>query len=582
MRPRKRLRKENTHKKFVAHQKVQKGLEHFSRSGKRIPEKRFEPQRICPCKLKCHLKIDEEQQHVHFESFYNFPDWTKKTLFLRSSIDRKEVDRKLANLTPIIQLKNRNYTYRYFLLDVAGVKQEVCINFFCKCLQINSQRVYRALNTVTTNPTAKDRRGYQPSKNKSNERDKQYLKDFIAKFPKYKSHYGRNDSDREYLAPNLNIRKMYREYVLVSEFRQRTVLSEYMFRDIFNTEFNLAFKRPKTDTCKTCDEINAKMKSLALSLEEMQRQEKLKLDHHQSVNEKKIEFARDVSDAKKSNGKIHCYTFDLQKTLETPSLSTNVAYYKRQLWTFNLCIYDEVNEKGYMYMWSENVASRGANEIGSCLMKHMKDNLALQNAEEIILYSDSCGGQNRNIKMTLLLKKLLSTLENVNSIEQKFFISGHSYNSCDRCFGIIEKQRKATADIFVPAHWENVVRVAKKKDPKFEVVRMNRNDFYSSQNLLILIVNRKISSENKKINWHHIQSIKNMRNEPFVMFIRVFNSNEVVQVNLHKNGILQYMFNEAELDNIPQTQISKEKYNDLISLLKYRQNTTIFIKIFNI
>lgn len=120
MRPRKRLRKENTHKKCVSHQKVQKGLKHFFRSGNPIAEKRFEPQRVCPCKLKCHLKIDEEQQHVHFESFYNFPDWTKKTLFLRSSIDRKEVNRKLSNLNLIIQLKNRNYTYRYFLLDIAG------------------------------------------------------------------------------------------------------------------------------------------------------------------------------------------------------------------------------------------------------------------------------------------------------------------------------------------------------------------------------------------------------------------------------------------------------------------------------
>lgn len=42
------------------------------------------------------------------------------------------------------------------------------------------------------------------------------------------------------------------------------------------------------------------------------------------------------------------------------------------LWTFNLCIHDEVTGKGHMYMWSENMASRGADEIGSCVMKHLQ------------------------------------------------------------------------------------------------------------------------------------------------------------------------------------------------------------------
>lgn len=566
--PRKRLRKNRTRKANVTHQKVQKGLEHHSRSGKLIAETKFQPQSKCLCKMKCHTKIDVEQQNALFRNFYDFPDWSKKTLYLRSCVEKNPVKRKISDLNPIHQQKNRNHTYRYFLHDIAGNKQEVCNSFICKCIQVNSRRVSRALNTVQSNPTAKDRRGNQPSKNKSNERDKLYVKEFIEKCPKYKSHYGRKDSDRDYLAPYLNIRKMYREYVTVSEFRQRTVLSEYIFREIFNTEFNLAFKRPKTDTCKTCDEMHAKMKSGVLSLEEMQQQEKRKLDHHQKVHEKKMQFEKDLIDAKNSGGKIQCYTFDLQKTLETPSLSTSVAFYRRQLWTFNLCIYDEVNEKGYMYMWSENVASRGANEIGSCLIRHMNKFLP-ENAEEIILYSDSCGGQNRNIKMTVLLKKMLTSLENVSTITQKYFISGHSYNSCDRCFGIIDKQRKATQDIFLPKHWENVVRVAKKKDPKFEVVHMTKDNFYSSQKLLDLIVNRKVSSENEKINWFKIESIKYIKNEPFTMYIKQFECNDELKVNLHKKGVLQHMFFDVEFESTPEVKISKEKYQDLISLLNY-------------
>lgn len=566
--PRRRLRKEKSRKSSIQHRKVQKGQEHYSRNGKQIPGKTFQSQSFCSCKMRCYTKIDGEQQHALFQAFYNFPDWTRKSLFLRSSVERKQVIQNLSELNPIIPQKERKFVYSYRLLDSDGNRQEVCQSFFLNCLQVNSSRVYRTIKTIISNPTAEDHRGNQPSINKTNWRDKKYAKEFIAKFPKYKSHYGRTDSDRDYLAPYLNLRKIYREYQTITQFRQRPVLSEHIFREIFNTEFNLAFKRPKTDTCKTCDEIRTKIKSAGLSSEQLQAQESLQLNHYQNVRRKKLEFEKDISDAKSSNGKIQCYTFDLQKTLETPSLTTNEAYYRRQLWTLNLCIYDEVAGKGFMYIWSENIASRGADEIGSCLIKHVR-NFLPHDAEKIILYSDSCGGQNRNIKMTMLLKKLLTSLVNVTTIIQKFFISGHSYNSCDRCFGIIDKQRRVTQDIFLPKHWKNVIRIAKKRDPKFEVVEMSRNDFYWSDKLLKLIVNRKISDANVKFNWHHIQSIKNIKDQPFVMYITQSQPDDELKVNLHKKDVIQSMFIDLELENSPEKKISKEKYDDLIKLLKY-------------
>lgn len=59
----------------------------------------------------------------------------------------------------------------------------------------------------------------------------------------------------------------------------------------------------------------------------------------------KQEWDEDVQKARKDET-IAKLTFDLEKALETPKLSTNIAYYKRQLWTYNLCIYDEVENKG--------------------------------------------------------------------------------------------------------------------------------------------------------------------------------------------------------------------------------------------
>lgn len=135
------------------------------------------------------------------------------------------------------------------------------------------------------------------------------------------------------------------------------------------------------------------------------------------------------------------------------------------MWCYNLCIYDEVHKIAYMYTWDESIGSRGSQEIGSCLIKHFLKYIP-HDTKRITLLSDSCGGQNRNIKMAMILKHFLENIwkhPNLETIEQTFYVSGHSYNSCDRSFALIEKQRKKTENVLVPQHWFNIISQAKKK-----------------------------------------------------------------------------------------------------------------------
>lgn len=73
--------------------------------------------------------------------------------------------------------------------------------------------------------------------------------------------------------------------------------------------------------------------------------------------------------AQASNGEIVAICFNLQKTLATPSLTTNKVYYLRTLWTYNFCIHDLGSKKAHMYVWDKANAGRGSSEVASCLLK---------------------------------------------------------------------------------------------------------------------------------------------------------------------------------------------------------------------
>lgn len=199
--------------------------------------------------------------------------------------------------------------------------------------------------------------------------------------------------------------------------------------------------------------------------------------HWDLVKKLSIEFDDVLKASRDQANKTEIFTFDLQRALEMPVLRTGEAYYKRQLWFYNLCVYDNKRGIAYMYLWHEATASRGAQEISSCLIEHFMAYVPVD-TRKIILNSDSCSGQNRNIKMSLMLKNFLSNWKHpeLKTIEQHFFIPGHSYNACDRSFGIIELQKRKTEDIFIPQHWINVIRQAKKTEPK--VVEMSKQDFF--------------------------------------------------------------------------------------------------------
>ena len=84
-----------------------------------------------------------------------------------------------------------------------------------------------------------------------------------------------------------------------------------------------------------------------------------------------------------------------------------------------------------MHMWNETIASKGSHEVGSCILKHLKE--IETDGNDLVLYSNAFGGQNGNIYLVCLWLHIASSDEySITKIDHKFMISGHSFLPSDR------------------------------------------------------------------------------------------------------------------------------------------------------
>lgn len=161
----------------------------------------------------------------------------------------------------------------------------------------------------------------------------------------------------------------------------------------FYQNFNLLFHPPVSDSCQTCDALQVKITAA-------DNKERIELIAERECHHHKAEYTRAgiQSDTllSKLDGNAAVITFDMMKTLPTLVISTGVSYYKHQLWTYCFGIH---NNDTYMFLWNESIVSRGPQEIYSCLLYFIHN---FVRTEKLIMYSEQCEGQNRNIKVAVL------------------------------------------------------------------------------------------------------------------------------------------------------------------------------------
>lgn len=472
----------------------------------------------CRCKLKCAEFISLELRKRQFEKFWSLKSYNCQNNYIAAAVSEVPKKRNYGRNT-----ERRNFSRCYKIAD-----KIVCREMFIKTFGISPCRVNTALKKFHGRAALVDQRGIkQGGKNKTSEEKVEEVINQINKIPTYISHYSRKKTDAKFLPPDVTLSKMYEMYSQEIE----NPVSITTYKKIFYSNFNLRTKTLKKDTCNICDSLKMQIDNEKIDEKKQELTEKHRKHIEEAENAQRLR-REDFKIAKEQN-EYECLTFDLEKTLPLPRIPTNIVFYKRQLWVYNAGVHSGSENRGYCYVWAEGTAGRGAQEVGSCLVKHINENVSGE-VKHLILWSDSCGGQNRNIKLTLILKYILHSSEHLTDITLKFLYSGHSFLPNDSDFSDIESALKHQQRMYLPSDYINVMKNCRKKQP-LVVTEMLSKDFFGISNVEKNITNRKISVNGEKINWLTIRSIKITKDEPFLLYIQQNSFDDPIQeVNIKK------------------------------------------------
>ncbi|CAG7725304.1 unnamed protein product [Allacma fusca] len=268
-------------------------------------------------------------------------------------------------------------------------------------------------------------------------------------------------------------------------------------------------------------------------------------------------------DGKCANKNQFSVTADMEKVLFLPRLSCSSHFFKRKMSVYNLGIHVTGQEHARMCLWDETIAEHSSKDIISCLYQYILYGFKkLLRGEErtFILWSDRFVGQFNNGFMLMFMKYVVD-IGFFTTFEHKFFITGHSWMSCDRDFGLIEKKFVQNSPV-VPTDVEDVIRSARPSNP-FEVVKMKREQFFDFTKLAEYIwipSNLQVT----KYHWYKYEKCR-----PKIISAKAYhNSPEWIsfELRIKKPGGFTKL-NKLPLSYKLPLQMTKEKAKDLRDLM---------------
>lgn len=420
---------------------------------------------IPDCRCDCKTKLSKKDRKLLFTKFISLSTHTEQNIYLQGCI-KEELPQRFR---PRKAQGRARRVFKY-VVDVTGRNVVVCATAFYAIFDIKRDRLKKKV--LQKDKDIADGRGkHDKHPRKTPEEAIKRLHIFISGLPTVVSHYSRTDNKhRKYLDADLSIAELHRRFI-ASNPDLKNVISYEKMRETFNFDFNLSFGVPRKDICNVCEKFKVEIESAKVNNDHVRVKQ---LNTEKELHQRKAEvFFEKLKNAEKDkDGCTLNLCFDFQKNLPLPVTNIQDEYYRRQLWLHNFGIHNINNGTASMYLFTENYAHKGPNEVISCLndyLQQMNDN----KYKKLVLFCDNCFSQNKNKYLFAYLDQLCS-VGMFETVTVNYPIPGHSMMPIDRDFAQIERKRLRKQTIYCPEYYVDLIKNSRIKQP-FDIVFLERN-----------------------------------------------------------------------------------------------------------
>ncbi|KAL4711664.1 hypothetical protein ACJJTC_003431 [Scirpophaga incertulas] len=453
---------------------------------------------------------------------------------------------------------------------------QVCFKAFCAIFGITKSKVqYIQTHLKLTGVAPQDKRGKHENRPKKvSDTTLNLIKEHLKSFKGRTSHYSNKKSSKIYLPEEFNIKKVY-ELFIEKNPDLKEILSYERYRQEFK-KYNVSFGYPRSDTCSSCDKINAELNSLKKTKEKT-------LEIERKIHDLKIEKKLHILKAsvfydRKKKAKLRAKTdksyvaiaMDYQKNVSLPNITTNDVYYRRQLSMYTFNIHVLATGRSYFFCYPETTSKKGSMEVMSFLhyfIVHCLD----KSVKHLSIFCDSAGGQNKNYNMIKFAYFLTHESKLLDSVSFTFPVRGHSYMECDKNFGVVKLKTRME----LPNDFYNLLISARSKPEPFIVVNVEQQpeivcnwvDFLSNGNY----------KKTAPFKIQEIREFKTSSDKGSIQYRPNYNGlfyNSIITQKNKKNQLVMPKCQENEFYMPPSAYqeplaITKEKYSDLQVLKEF-------------
>ena len=187
-----------------------------------------------------------------------------------------------------------------------------------------------------------------------------------------------------------------------------------------------------------------------------------------------------------------------------------------------------------------------------------------------MLWSDTCGGQNRNVNMVAFLITLVNDdMFSINKVTQWFLWSGHSYLPSDADFSHIEKKKKDAMGILSTEKYVQQMKNAR-RNKKFQVAILTEKDFMNVTMLKDSILSCRVDDDSVPVKFNQIHELIFEKGVNGFSFRYHFGSHASSRnVNFKKRNSQLKPLKDLVPAYPNVIKINSLKYRDMYQLLKY-------------